>query len=102
MPRTRIVATLGPATDKPGSLRDVLEAGADVVRLNASHGTQAEHKRRIEEVRRLSEELSRPIGILLDLQGPKIRVGDLPPGGVRLVEGAAFTLTNRPEAQGEA
>ena len=100
MPRTRIVATLGPATDKPGALRDVLEAGADVVRLNASHGTQDEHRRRIEEVRRHSQELGRPIGILLDLQGPKIRVGDLPPGGVRLVEGAGFTLTNRADARG--
>ena len=102
MPRTRIVATLGPATDKPGALRDVLQAGADVVRLNASHGTQDEHRRRIEEVRRLSDELRRPIGILLDLQGPKIRVGDLPQGGVRLVEGAGFTLTNRAAAHGTA
>ena len=102
MPRTRIVTTLGPATDQHGVLRDVLEAGADVVRLNASHGTQHEHRRRIEEVRALSKELARPVGILLDLQGPKIRVGDLPNGGVRLVEGAAFTLTSRPGSGGAA
>ena len=100
MPRTRIVATLGPATDKPGVLRDVLEAGTDVVRLNASHGTQAEHRRRILEVRRIAGELGRTVGILLDLQGPKIRVGDLPKGGVSLVEGKPFVLSNRPEAAG--
>lgn len=91
--RTRIVATLGPATDAPGVLEDILDAGVDVVRLNMSHGTQSDHRRRIDSVRRL--EGSRTIGILADLQGPKIRVGRLPPEGIILAEGAPFTLTNR-------
>ncbi len=95
MPRTRIVATLGPATDQPGMLRAILEAGTDVVRLNASHGTQADHARRIQDVRREAAALGRPVGILLDLQGPKIRVGELPTGGVLLREGEPFVLTNR-------
>ena len=102
MPRTRIVSTLGPATDRPGVLRDVLEAGTDVVRLNASHGTRDEHRNRIDAVRRIGPEIGRPIGILLDLQGPKIRVGDLPLAGVSLVEGAPFILTNRLNASGPA
>ncbi|MBI3970988.1 MAG: pyruvate kinase [Chloroflexi bacterium] len=95
MARTRIVATLGPATDRPGVLRGVLEAGADVVRLNMSHGTQAEHQRRIDEVRRLSQELNKPVAILVDLQGPKLRVGTLPPGGLELRRGEPFVLTSR-------
>src|SRR5918996_5075846 len=98
--RTRIVATLGPATDEAGALRDVIEAGTDVVRLNASHGTQEEHRMRIEAVRAISKELHRTVGILLDLQGPKIRVGDLPKGGVPLRAGDTFVLTNRSEARG--
>jgi pyruvate kinase len=91
--RTRIVATLGPATDRPGVLDAILDAGVDVVRLNMSHGTQADHARRIDAVRRL--EGSRTIGILADLQGPKIRVGALPPEGFTLEEGSPFVLTTR-------
>ncbi|MDQ3699472.1 MAG: pyruvate kinase, partial [Chloroflexota bacterium] len=95
MARTRIVATLGPATDRPGILRELIRAGTDVVRLNASHGTQADHKRRLDEVRAVAEELHRPVAVLLDLQGPKVRVGDLPPGGVTLRPNEHVTLTNR-------
>lgn len=98
MPRTRIVATLGPATDRPGVLEEVIAAGVDVARLNASHGTQADHLRRLQEVRSISQLLRRPIGILLDLQGPKIRVGKLPQGGVELKAGSEFVLTNRQDA----
>jgi pyruvate kinase len=97
MARTRIVATLGPATDEPERLRALLAAGVDVVRLNASHGTQAEHKQRIEAVRRVSRQLGRPVAVLLDLQGPKIRVGVLPPEGVLLCAGDEVQLTSRPE-----
>jgi pyruvate kinase len=100
--RTRIVATLGPATDRPGALRELLEAGTDVVRLNASHGTQDEHLRRLTAVRDISRALRRNVGVLLDLQGPKIRVGELPVAGVVLREGERFTLTNRPDASGAA
>ncbi len=95
MARTRIVATLGPATDRPGILRELILAGTDVVRLNASHGTQADHKRRLDAVRAVAEELHRPVAVLLDLQGPKVRVGDLPPGGVTLQPNERVVLTNR-------
>jgi pyruvate kinase len=100
--RTRIVATLGPATDRPGVLRDVIVAGTDVVRLNASHGTHAEHLARLTAVRAIAQELGRNIGVLLDLQGPKIRVGQLPVAGVLLREGEPFTLTNRSGAAGSS
>src|SRR5919202_6736282 len=95
MARTRIVATLGPATDGEGVLRDLIAAGADVARLNASHGTQADLKRRIDAVRRVSQELAKPVAILLDLQGPKVRVGDVPPPGLHLARGGEVVLTNR-------
>jgi pyruvate kinase len=96
MPRTRIVVTLGPATDRPGVLRDVLLAGADVVRLNAAHGTHDEHRRRIEQVRALSRDVDRPVAVLLDLQGPKVRVGELPPSGIDLREGDECLLATSP------
>ena len=93
MRRTRIVATLGPATDRPGVLEAILDAGVNVVRLNMSHGTQSDHARRIEAVRCLAG--TRTIGILADLQGPKIRVGKMPDDGLTLTEGTRFVLTNR-------
>ncbi len=102
MARTRIVATLGPATDDPERLRALLAAGVDVVRLNASHGTPAEHKQRIDAVRRLSRELGRPVAVLLDLQGPKIRIGKLPPEGVVLHAGEVVQLTSRPDRAPQA
>ncbi|MDO8528195.1 MAG: pyruvate kinase [Deltaproteobacteria bacterium] len=73
--RAKIVATLGPATDIPMVLEKIMELGLDVARLNLSHGTLAEHKRRLLAVRRLSKQFKKPVSILLDLQGPKIRTG---------------------------
>jgi len=72
--RTKIIATLGPASESPEVLEQVLRAGADVVRLNFSHGTADEHRARAERVRTISKRLNRHVGILADLQGPKIRV----------------------------
>lgn len=97
MARTRIVATLGPATDRPGVLQAVIRAGADVLRLNASHGTQSDHKRRIDAVRQIAKEDGRIVALLLDLQGPKLRVGEMPAAGVTLARGEPFILTNRQE-----
>ena len=76
-PRTKIVCTLGPASSTFDSIRALAEAGMNVARLNFSHGTREEHRQTIETVRRVGVELDQPIGILGDLQGPRIRLGDL-------------------------
>lgn len=76
--RTKIVATLGPASDSPERIRELVQAGVDVFRFNFSHGTREEHARRMREVRRAAEELGRMVALLQDLQGPKVRVGELP------------------------
>ncbi|MER3455985.1 MAG: pyruvate kinase [candidate division GAL15 bacterium] len=75
--RTKIVATVGPATAQPERIRALIETGVDVMRFNFSHGSREEHLRRMEFVRRFSAELGRPVAVLQDLQGPKIRVGGL-------------------------
>lgn len=93
MRHTKIVATLGPATDPPEKLRKMFDAGVDVFRLNASHGTQEDHARRIQAVRQLAKEMGRNAGILLDLQGPKIRLGTFVNGGCYLEDGSVFTIT---------
>ncbi len=96
MRTTKIVATLGPATDDPDRLRKLFEAGVDVFRLNASHGSHEDHARRIKNVRALEVELGRHTGILLDLQGPKIRLGTFKDGGCVLQDGARFSITTQP------
>ena len=92
MRRTKIIATLGPATDDPKVLAGVIDAGADVVRINFSHGLPAEHKRRVEMVRKIAAESGKYIGILGDLQGPKIRIGRFKNAPVTLQEGQEFVL----------
>src|ERR1039458_552182 len=93
MPNTKIVAPLGPATDPPGVLRQLLAAGVDVFRLNASHGEQDDHAARIDAVRKAAREARIHAGILLDLQGPKIRLGRFEDGHATLQTGANFTIT---------
>jgi pyruvate kinase len=93
MPHTKIVATLGPATDPPGVLAQLISAGVDVFRLNASHGTQEDIAARIAAVRTAAREARVHAGILLDLQGPKIRLGRFENGGCFLEAGAVFTIT---------
>src|SRR5687767_943216 len=83
--RTKIVATLGPASSSPEVVRRLVLAGMDVARLNFSHGSYEEHGRQIATLRAISEELDTPVTILLDLQGPKIRVGQLPGGEITLM-----------------
>ena len=93
MPRnTKIVATLGPATNEPDVLYELLAAGADVVRLNFSHGTAADHSERARLVREASARLGREVGIMADLQGPKIRIGKLADGRIELKPGQRFIL----------
>src|SRR5512144_1812401 len=95
MPRTKIVCTSGPASREPGTLRRLADAGMDVARLNFSHGTHEEHAAVLSAVRRISDEIGRPIAVLQDLGGVKIRIGEIAGGAVRLDPGAAFTLTQR-------
>lgn len=95
MPRTKIVCTLGPACDAPGVLRDMVRAGMDVARINFSHGDPPSHARRIADVRRIAQEEGRTVAVLCDLQGPKLRVGDIAGGAVELRPGSAVTLTTR-------
>ncbi|MES2490411.1 MAG: pyruvate kinase, partial [Pseudomonadota bacterium] len=90
--RTKIVATLGPATDSPEVLKRLIAAGVDVVRLNFSHGKAEDHQRRAMAVRAVAAELKRDVGILADLQGPKIRIESFADGPVDLQEGQTFTL----------
>ena len=90
--RTKIVVTLGPATDTGNVLRDVLRE-ADSVRLNLSHGCFEDHASRIEKVRRISKDLNKDVCIFADLQGPKIRIGCFSDGGaIVLREGDSFSL----------
>jgi pyruvate kinase len=90
--RAKIVATLGPATDDLEVLTHMMRAGVDVVRLNASHGTPQDRRRRLALVREAEQRADRCVGVLLDLAGPKIRIEAFRDGRVMLVEGAAFTL----------
>lgn len=90
--RTKILATLGPATDKPGVLEELFKAGLDVVRLNFSHGSAQDHIDRANRVRALSKQTGRRVGILADLQGPKIRIERFKENKVWLDEGQAFAL----------
>jgi len=93
---TKILATLGPATSSLEKVCSLIEAGANVFRINFSHGSHDEHAQRIKWVREAGEKLSMPVGVLMDLQGPKFRVGTFVNGPVNLVNGAKFTLDMDP------
>ncbi len=84
---TKIVATIGPASESPQMLRRLIMAGVSVMRFNLSHGARPEHERRLRDVREISAEMNRPVAILADLPGPKIRVGRVPDGGISVVTG---------------
>jgi len=90
--RTKIVATIGPRTESPKMLEKLFRAGVDVVRVNFSHGSPEEHKQRARDIRSVSKKVGRFVGILADLQGPKIRIERFKDGYVKLVEGQPFTL----------
>jgi pyruvate kinase len=99
--RTKIVATIGPASDSPEMIRKLLLAGMNVARLNFSHGKYNDHAVRIERLRAAAAELELPLMLLQDLQGPKIRVGDLPPEGIPLSEGIGLTLVPLADYSGQ-
>ncbi|SOE06183.1 pyruvate kinase [Variovorax sp. YR752] len=88
----KIVATLGPTSDERATIQALFDAGADVFRLNFSHGTHEDHRRRLDLIRGIERDSGRPIGVLLDLQGPKLRIGTFADGPVHLAEGKAFRL----------
>jgi pyruvate kinase len=92
--RAKIVATIGPATQDADVLRALIEAGATTLRLNFSHGSHDDHQRSIRLIRQISFELNQPVGILQDLQGPKIRLGKFEQGAIQLAKGDPFVLTS--------
>ena len=89
---TKIVATLGPATDSPQTIEQLISSGVDVVRLNFSHGTAEEHRKRAIWVHEAAHRLERDVGVMVDLQGPKIRIGTFKGGEVDLIAGSRFIL----------
>ena len=93
MRKTKIVCTLGPATDGEGVLREMMLAGMNVARFNFSHGTHPEHKARLEQVKALRKELGLPVAAMLDTKGPEVRLKNFAGGSVTLQEGQEFTLT---------
>jgi pyruvate kinase len=93
MRRAKIVCTLGPATSTPETIRGLVDAGMDVARLNLSHGSYADHEKVYAMVRQASDESGRSVAVLVDLQGPKIRLGNFASGPVELAAGDVFTIT---------
>ena len=92
MRKTKIVCTLGPSTDREGVLREMIQAGMNVARVNFSHGTHAEHKARLDALKALREELDAPVAAMLDTKGPEVRLKDFAGGRVHLTAGQEFTL----------
>ena len=91
--KTKIVCTIGPACSTPAIIEKMANAGMDVARLNFSHGNWSEHKERIETIRNISQRLNKPIAIIQDLSGPKIRIGSLDKESITLRPNDTFILT---------
>ena len=94
MRKTKIICTLGPATDKEGIMEALIREGMDVARFNFSHGTHEEQKKRLEKLKTLRIQFDRPIAALLDTKGPEIRLGCFKDHKISLEEGQKFTLVN--------
>ncbi|MCX3289610.1 pyruvate kinase [Streptomyces sp. NEAU-H22] len=101
MRRAKIVCTLGPATDSYDQIKHLVDAGMDVARFNLSHGGHAEHEERYHRVRKAADETGRSVGLLADLQGPKIRLGHFTEGPVLLERGDTFTITVEEGTEGD-
>src|SRR4051812_45887910 len=97
----KIVATVGPASSDRTTIENLFRAGVDVFRLNFSHGTHEDHQKRLDIIRSVERDLGRPIGILLDLQGPKLRIGQFADGPVLLEAGDSFRLDLQREMKGD-
>ncbi|WP_432136019.1 MULTISPECIES: pyruvate kinase [unclassified Streptomyces] len=101
MRRAKIVCTLGPATDSYDQIKSLVDAGMDIARFNLSHGSHAEHEERYQRVRKAADETGRSVGLLADLQGPKIRLGRFAEGPVLLERGDTFTITVEEGVEGD-
>ncbi len=95
MRHTKILATLGPATEEKSEIRALIHAGMDIVRLNFSHGTYEQFKKIVKNIRELEKETGKTVAILQDLQGPKIRLGELPNGGIAVVRGETIVFCTK-------
>jgi len=95
MCKTKIICTIGPASEKPATIEGMIKSGMDIARLNFSHGTHEQHEKRMVIIRKASNKLNKSIGIMQDLQGPKIRIGKFKPGikSIVLQPGEKFILT---------
>src|SRR5947208_16416729 len=93
--KTKIVATIGPASESPEMLARLIRAGMNVARLNFSHGTPSEHAQAIQRIRDAARETGRRVAIMADLPGPKLRLGKIDPEPIQLLPGARFTLTSQ-------
>jgi pyruvate kinase len=96
MRRTKILATVGPATDRPDRLRELLEAGVDAFRLNLSHGSPPEHRATLRRLHRVAQSAGREVAVVVDVQGPKLRIGNLEGDSVRLAPGQTWSLDTDP------
>src|SRR4051812_3796350 len=95
MHKAKIICTLGPSSDTPEVIEGLIRAGMNVARLNFSHGTQEDHRRRVNTIRKVSRKLGIPVAVLQDVQGPKIRLGRFEGGQLVVKEGETVTLTTR-------
>lgn len=95
MRKTKIICTIGPSSESPEIMEEMIKAGMDIARLNFSHGTYQEHQRKIMLIREISEHVGKDVTILQDLSGPKIRIGRISKGGIELKKGENFILTTR-------
>ena len=95
LPKTKIVCTIGPASQAPETIGELIASGMSVARLNFSHGTYSDHEQKINNIRRIAREMDKPVAILQDLGGPKIRVGHIPDPGIRLEPGQMIILTDQ-------
>lgn len=95
LPKTKIICTIGPASESPEVIRKLIAGGMSVARLNFSHGTLSEHEQKINIIRRIAKEMDKPVAIIQDLGGPKIRVGYIPNPGIRIEPGQYIILTTK-------
>ena len=102
MRRTKIICTIGPASEKPEVFREMCLAGLNVARLNFSHGTHEEHQKKIDMIKAVREELNLPIPIMLDTKGPEYRIKTFRDGKIQLKDGDSFTFTTRDVAGDES